>query len=454
MTLIKQFFKLFSLLIFTISLPPYAYAQTLIKDINVSGNSMKCGNNEMVKFGPYLFFVADDGIHGKELWRTNGASNGTILVTDVWAGPGGSDPTQLVVLGANLFFVANDGTGIQLWKLPNSSSLVPQKITLEAGFPTEYIRSLTRVGNSAYFLAKTPNKGSELWKYTSGNAAICLESQPGANGVDAILQSYGNKTLWGDYYEIAYDQLYNRLYWFGGGSISTSTLWRYDIGAPAPTGVGPFNSVNAHLQPPVTLNGRVYFMAYGSSFQNYELYYSDGVTIDHHEINAGSSSSTPCHLTKFGNNIYFLAATSGFSASLVKVTNANIIVPFTTIFSGEFNSQGFPADNIFRIINNQLLYQHGSDIWRLAPTPSSAPILTDFYANINESHLIKLGSNYYYSRYENNDMPQIYKNSVGTPITTFDGICHGTLNPLVIYGTKFYFSASKTTTGWELWRIP
>jgi ELWxxDGT repeat protein len=37
-----------------------------------------------------LFFVADDGTHGKELWRSNGAESGTVMIKDIH--PGGRRP--------------------------------------------------------------------------------------------------------------------------------------------------------------------------------------------------------------------------------------------------------------------------------------------------------------------------------------------------------------------------
>ena len=67
--------------------------------------------------GNELFFAANDGIHGEELWKTDGTVNGTVLVKDIRPGSSGSGINKPIVVGNTVFFKANDGVhGTELWK--------------------------------------------------------------------------------------------------------------------------------------------------------------------------------------------------------------------------------------------------------------------------------------------------------------------------------------------------
>lgn len=55
------------------------------------------------------YFAADDGVHGRELWKSNGTVGGTELAGDLVTGAEGSNPTNLVLVNDTIVFTTVDG---------------------------------------------------------------------------------------------------------------------------------------------------------------------------------------------------------------------------------------------------------------------------------------------------------------------------------------------------------
>ena len=57
---------------------------------------------ELVEIGGTVYFMADDDVHGRELWKTDGTEAGTVLLKDIRPGPGVGRGGVFVLVGTGV----------------------------------------------------------------------------------------------------------------------------------------------------------------------------------------------------------------------------------------------------------------------------------------------------------------------------------------------------------------
>ena len=88
-----------------------AQTPVLLKDINPTGSSSP---NYMTCFGNTVYFNANDGVHGIELWKTDGTANGTVLVKDIVEGTGHSSARDFFEIDDMIYFTTVSYTHLTL----------------------------------------------------------------------------------------------------------------------------------------------------------------------------------------------------------------------------------------------------------------------------------------------------------------------------------------------------
>ncbi len=115
--------------------------------------------------GDTYYFTANDGVHGVELWRTDGTQQGTALVRDIFSGFSSSNPRSLSVMNGALFFFASESTvdGLYLWRSDGTESGTV-KLRKVSNLNFSLFRGLTAFNNHLYFEEHQNETGQELWK--------------------------------------------------------------------------------------------------------------------------------------------------------------------------------------------------------------------------------------------------------------------------------------------------
>lgn len=237
------------------------------------------------------FFVADDGVHGQELWYTDGSDAGTRLTKDIHPGGGANIEFPTVMNNVLYFSALTPESGIELWRSDGTESGTYQLLEHAPGECSSWPRPLGVAGKWLYFRATAGCGGaSAIWR-TDGTAAGTQEVFSGGSTSPAV---------------VAKDRLF-----FSVSTERGRELW---MTGGAPDSAHPVR-VAGDTQP--VLNGldlwvvgdTVYFIAYGRE-EGRELYRTDAsghgafLVRDIHE---GPEHASPRALVSIGNQIFFFA---------------------------------------------------------------------------------------------------------------------------------------------------
>ena len=151
------------------------------------GNS---DQGDLVVADSALFFVADDGVHGRELWRSDGTAAGTVLVADLAPGAAGATVMLLGAVGDLALFAFDDGAhGVEPWVSDGTASGTRLLADLNPGPRGSWPGDALAAGDAIYFAASDDPHGRELWR-TDGTAAgtvLLGDVSPGPSSSSPIL---------------------------------------------------------------------------------------------------------------------------------------------------------------------------------------------------------------------------------------------------------------------------
>ena len=272
---------------------------TLVKDINQdpADTSPNSDPKEFTEYKGKLYFNANMGdgdLNGKELWVTDGTTDGTMEVADIRPGASNdANPLYLFVFNDNLYFQANTGTSTQWWRY-NGVDAPLQITTLRTdGFATPSFPILDTANNRVFFQAITDIGRNQLHVLKADETVEIIEinaSNHGYIGSEAIVFN-GSLIFQGDNGTDG-DEL-----WISDGTVGGTSML-LDINA----GAG-----NSDPESFAIYNDKLYFVADpGTGTQLWETDGTQAGTKLVTEPNVGGEGAVE-ELAAYNGKLYFTA---------------------------------------------------------------------------------------------------------------------------------------------------
>ncbi|WP_225007977.1 MULTISPECIES: ELWxxDGT repeat protein [Novosphingobium] len=352
---------------------------TLVKDIwTPSGYGSSPSGFIDLGNGKMLFAAQGDNTNtGRELWITNGTTNGTVMLKDLYAGATGSNPGNFIRLanGKVLFSAADATSNGNLWVTDGTAAGTVKVANIFGPSNGTELNRFTAFGNKVVFTALdfTNGVGNVMW-ITNGTG-----------GGTARLHAFGNSQT-----PTALTDLGNGKLVFAGTDATNGTeLWVSD---GTERGTVLLKDINPGTTGALSFlgdrqifalgNGRAIFRANDGTHGN-ELWATDGTasgTVLLADIATGTNGSNPANMFTFAKGKALFAASNGTSYGQLWVTNGTV-EGTKLVKDFEVGVNGAP-ENFFLLPNGKVLFSgqttnQGRELWITDGTAAGTKLVKD-----------------------------------------------------------------------------
>ena len=325
----KRSLTLALVLLLVAAIPAQASSTPTVQVLDI--NPMAAGSTPsgLTAFGNKVFFSANDGTHGQELWRTDGGVDdthaGSELACDIHPS-GGSNPNLIGALGDWLYFTANDGTnGDELYRT-NGAIDGCEIVSINPDADANISQAVV-IGDKLWFSATDGIHGHEVW-YTDNSAPVRVtDINSGAGDANPMYFTFApTGTEVGETYipwvYFSADDGVNGIELYRTDGVDTYLF--ADLNTTAGQGSNPDN---------MYLYDEVLYFSANDGVNGRELWATGGGPTELVDLNPGAGSSDPTNLITYGGLLYFTAANDATGNELRR-TNGIEIASFVDLNPG------------------------------------------------------------------------------------------------------------------------
>jgi ELWxxDGT repeat protein len=402
----------------------------LTKDINALAGSFP---NNSDNFDPEIhpafavlnnvvYFAADDGVHGSELWRSDGTEAGTYMLKDIVPGGGSSQPLSITAANGKLYFRASTfDYGSEPWVSDGTESGTQLLLNIEYNGYSSYPRDFVACGNYVYFMASTGFSSDARICRTDGTTAgttyggltqgllpitaagnylyfVIFNPYTGSSQFWSMEGNSGNQTLLLNGSPLQLTSYASNLYFaYTNADGTESRLWVSD-GTLEGTKQAPNNHdvrlTDFNTAPFAVVDSILYVTGFSANntptLYKYSAFNNKGL-VKVKDFGPGASI-VPTEMTGVGKTLYFKVSNSndtthselwsskGTAASTQLIQSFEPIEDFYNLYNG---------DGILYFVKSDTTY--GAELWRLvkSATGPSVKLVSDIFKG-------QAGSNPYY----------------------------------------------------------
>lgn len=425
----------------------------------VRENNLGSDPSDFTIFGDSLVFVANDGLHGRELWRIDRDENVT-LIGDYVAGPMGSNPSHLTVLTEGLYFLSDVGAGepesrVGIW-LTRGTAATSHSVRFDAlQEPLQRgMAGLWRAGEKLIVIAPSTAYGREPTVLD-----ISAEGTFHWRTIDTIPGPWGGLAAGDERPEHFAGATY---FIAQGPSNSNRALWRIDS-----NGAGPMMEGNPQFGFPMVVEATKSFLCIGASHgeSGVEPWICTEKSKDPQflkDINPGEASSFPCQFEEMGGVAFFQADDGIHGKELWRTDGTH---EGTWMVADVNPGPVGSAPYHLRAVGSLLLFasttdRAGTELWVSDGTPGGTGLVADIYPGTESSNLYApevIGDQMLFAAHHPGYGEELWRTD-GTAEGTWlvrdiaPGAAISEPYNLTAFNGQVYFSANDGEHGAELWR--